>query len=520
MKLAYAQQMRQLDEIAINTYGIPGIVLMENAGVGTIQAINDTYGSLEERTIIIIAGPGNNGGDGLVIARQILQQGGFPIVFLLVDPEEIKGDSATNLQIVRNLDIPIYPIIDIEQVKGLQNYLAECDLIIDAIFGTGLKRSVEGHYEMAISLVNHSLVPVISADIPSGLDSDTGLPLGICIEANLTVTYGLGKPGHFTGSGPEFCGQLGIIDIGIPPAAVMAAELQTEVLTENSITCWLPERTRNSHKGSCGHLLALAGSRGKTGAALLCARAALRAGAGLATICVPQDINHIFESALAEAMTLPLTLSDNGYASVADYDEITNSLKDKQALVMGPGLGQEETTGQLVARLYQESAKPMVIDADGLNLLDTSLLPDNPAGPRILTPHPGEMSRLTGKTTTEIQCDRLQIARDFATSHKVIVVLKGANTIIADPNGRVAINPTGNPILAAGGSGDVLTGFIGAFLVQGLPPWEATCLAVYLHGLAADYVARENNIQAGMLASELADILPAVISDILAAEEE
>ncbi len=520
MKLANAKQMRKLDETAINDYGIPGIVLMENAGVGTVQAINETYGPFEDHTVIIIVGPGNNGGDGLVIARHILQQGGFPIVFLLVSPEKIKGDAATNLQIVQNLDIPIYPLTDSEQLGGLQDYLAGCDMVIDAIFGTGLKRPVSGHYATAISMVNQALVPVVSADIPSGLDSDTGLPLGTCIGANLTITYGLAKQGLFVGAGPEVCGQLGIVDIGIPPAAVIEAGLKTEVLGESSIACWLPERTSYSHKGNSGHLLALAGSSGKTGAALLCGRSALRAGAGLVTLCVPQDLNHIFEAALAEVMTHPLPASDNGYATIADYEEISKALTGKQALVVGPGLGQEETTGQLVVQLYREAEIPVVIDADGLNLLAGNMPSEKPAGPRILTPHPGEMSRLTGKTTTEIQSTRLQTARDFATSHKVIVVLKGANTIIAGPDKRVAINPTGNPILAAGGTGDVLTGFIGAFLAQGLPPWEATCMAVFLHGLAADTLADEENIQAGMLASELADILPAVISEIMTDEEE
>ncbi|MCK4838235.1 MAG: NAD(P)H-hydrate dehydratase [Desulfobulbaceae bacterium] len=515
MKLAYAEQMRQLDNEAIKTYGIPETVLMENAGIGTVQAIMESYGALDGRTVLIAAGQGNNGGDGLVIARHILQRGGLPFIFLMGDPTKLKGAAAVNFKITQNLKIPIYTITSDEQLQSLQNFLPECDLIIDAIFGIGLKRAVKDHFAKTIELINQAPLPVISVDIPSGLDSDTGTPKGICIAATLTVTYGLAKPGHFTGLGPEMTGALVVVDISIPPIVIEEADLQVEVLENHSVSCSLPTRPNTSHKGTYGHLLVLAGSRGKTGAALLCARGALRSGAGLVTIATPIDLNHIYETALAEAMTLPLTTSGKGYVADIDYDELSKALETKEALVIGPGLGQEEATGQLVSRLYRKQKLPMVVDADALNLLagDSGQL-TKPPGIRILTPHPGEMARLTGKTTKEIQANRLEIARDFAVEHNIFIVLKGANTIIADPNGRAAINVTGNPALAIGGSGDVLSGFIGSMLAQGQPPWEAATLGVYAHGLAADRLTKGKDIEAGLLASELADELPTVISKL------
>jgi NAD(P)H-hydrate epimerase len=516
VKLAYAAQMRQLDNEASKGYGIPAIVLMENAGIGTVQAIMESFGVLDGRTIMIVAGQGNNGGDGLVIARQILQRGGLPFVFLLADLTKVKGAAAVNLAIVKKLGIPIATITGDQGLQSLQNFLPECDLIIDALFGIGLKRAVKNHYAKAIELINQSSVPVVSVDIASGLDSDTGAARGICINADLTVTYGLAKPGHFTGLGPAVTGALVVVDISIPPAVINEADLRLEVLDNRTVVCLIPERPPASHKGTYGHLLVLAGSRGKTGAALLCARGALRSGAGLVTLGAPADLIRIFETALPEAMTLPLPGSTSGYAAPPDYEELSKALANKQALVIGPGLGQNEATGRLVARLYRQQKLPMVVDADALNLLarDPAQL-KNPPGPRILTPHPGEMARLTGKSTQAIQADRLQTALDFAAEYNVFVVLKGHNTIIAGPDGRAAINATGNPALAAGGSGDVLAGFIGSLLAQGQSPWGAARLGVYAHGLAADRLTKDNNIQAGLLASELADELPATISELL-----
>ncbi len=521
MKLAYAEEMQKLDQAAINDYAIPGIVLMENAGVGTVQAILDSYGELAGKTIMIVAGPGNNGGDGFVVARHILQHGGNPIVFLLADTDKISGEAAINLQIVRKLDILVYPISNEERLTTLSNCLPDCDMVIDAIFGTGLKRDIKGHFAGAVDIINQANCPVISVDMPTGLDSDTGLPLGSCVIADMTVTYGLGKPGQLTGNGPLYTGQLGIVDIGIPPAAVVDADLKIEALDDHTISPLIPGRPAGAHKGTFGHLMILAGSRGKTGAALLSGRGALRSGAGLVSLAVPMDLNNIFESALAEAMTIPLPGSINGYAEGGDLKTVIESAENMQAMVVGPGLGQNSSTGTLVTSLYRESTVPMVIDADGLNLLsnDRSVIP-NPAGARILTPHPGEMARLTGKEISTIQASRLSAAIDFATSNQVHVILKGPGTIIAAPDGRAAINSTGNHLLAAGGSGDVLAGLVGSFLAQGLDPWDAARLGVFIHGMAADHLAANENILTGLLPTELADELPAVLTELAGCSTE
>lgn len=514
MKLALAEEMRHLDQSAIAEYRIPGLVLMENAGRGTVDSITKHFGDLSSMTVLVVVGPGNNGGDGLVIARHILQRGGQPQVFLLVDPSKLSGDAATNLEIIRHLEIPLTVADSPEKVRSLTNCLPGCQLLVDAIFGTGLKRDISGHYAEAVDIINSSTCPVISADLPSGLNSDNGQILGRCVRATLTATYGLAKPGQFIGMGPEVTGTLAIVDISLPPRAIHAAKLATTLLTAAVVAPWLPTRPRTAHKGTFGHLLIVAGSRGKSGAALLCCRGALRSGAGLVSLATPAALADLAVSALPEAMTIGL-LQATAHADLADLESIGNELPGKTALVLGPGLGKEPATGRLVAELYRLVPQPMVVDADGLNLLviqgvDLKLA----AGPRILTPHPGEMVRLTGLTTAEIQADRLATARDFATANHVHLVLKGPGTVIAAPDGQLAINSSGNQLLAAGGSGDVLAGLIGSLLAQGLPPWQATGLGVFGHGLAADRLRNAGNLTLGTLASELADELPGVFSQL------
>ena len=303
-----------------------------------------------------------------------------------------------------------------------------------------------------------------------------------------------------------------MVDIGIPEKAVTEADIRLELL-EETVGKWLPARVPTCHKGSFGHLLIVAGSIGKTGAALLCGSGGLRSGAGLVTLCIPYELNTIIESGLWEAMTVPLQSPVQGTLSIADYHVIKDTLQGKQALVVGPGIGTSAETKELMEKLYREIETPMLIDADGLNILavDTTLLKEAP-GQRILTPHPGEMARLTGLATAAIQENRLEITREFATKHKVYVVLKGMDTLVCDPKGNMAINPTGNAGMAAGGMGDVLAGLIGGFLAQGLSPWQACCLGVYSHGLAGDRLAEETS--AGFLASELADQIPFILEDL------
>jgi len=356
---------------------------------------------------------------------------------------------------------------------------------------------------------------VTAVDIPSGLDADNGRILGGCAPADLTATYGLVKPGHVMHGGADLIGKLHCVDIGIPPEAVSRAGLHGETLGRRTMHL-LKKRKTAAHKGNFGHLLVLAGSEGKTGAAILSGLAALRAGTGLVTLAVPHELNPIFEAGLVEAMTIPLPNSAT-CLSIDDYDLIRDRLQGKDALVIGPGLGTAAETRELVLRLYRELDLPMVVDADGLNIL--AMDPDRiarPPGPRILTPHPGEMARLTGLTSGEVQADRLRAARRFTADtgtdvdNGVTLILKGAGTIICDPDGSWAVNTTGNPGMAAGGMGDVLSGLVGGLLAQGYAPAAAARLGVYLHGLAADRLAPER--RQGYLASEVAAVIPDIIT--------
>ena len=512
MKLATATIMQGLDRRAINEYGIPGVVLMENAGQGTVRAMQQALGPLRGKIVSIFIGPGNNGGDGFVIARG-LHQAGVPVrLFLLVPPEKIRGDALVNWKVVEKLGLSVRIVADENDLAAVSGAIGHSAVVVDAIFGTGLKREVAGVYAAAIRLMNDSGRPVVAVDIPSGLDSDTGQPLGVATRACLTVTYGLAKPGHYSHPGAGLCGRIEVVDIGIPPEVVAEASISTHALTRSMIAPMLPARPADGHKGTFGHLLVTAGAEGKTGAALLAARGGLRAGSGLVSCAVPKGLTTIFESVLLEAMTIPLA-SQLSF-SPDDFAPITAALAGKKAVAAGPGIGTGGQTAELMARLYREVELPMVVDADGLNILAERQAAARHGGHvRILTPHPGEMARLTGRTTGEVQKNRTALAAEFAAANNVYLVLKGAGTVVAAPDGRIAINTTGNPGMGCGGMGDVLCGVIGALLAQGCGPWQAACAAVWLHGRAADRIVETHGVECGFSASEVADELPRAIAE-------
>lgn len=517
MQLAEAAQMRELDRQTIEEVGLPGMVLMENAGRGTVQHMEHSLGPVRDKTICVFAGPGNNGGDGSVIARTVHGMGAFPFVFFLSNPEHLKGDAAANFELIKKLRLP-YQVLDgddqmftlVDTVLTLHR-LHPLHSVVDAIFGTGLGREVTGLYKEAINCINHLRehdgISVVSVDVPSGLNTDTGAVLGISVRADLTVTYGLPKPVHYHHGGSGV-GQVQCVDIGIPPKLVEQMHLMGTVL-DDTTSQLLPVRHKAAHKGANGHLLIAAGSTGKTGAALLSAQGALRCGAGLVTLAVPGDLNPIFETALAEAMTVPLQASQ-GSLSVDDYKAIKELADTRNALVIGPGIGTGTKTAELVYKLYQSITIPMVMDADALNILAARPeLLDKAAGPRIFTPHPGEMARLLSSSIAEIQADRIRAAQWLNSKNPalpLVTVLKGAGTVVAANDGRWAINTTGNPGMGTGGMGDVLAGIIGSLLIQGKDPWEAAILGVYLHGLAADNLAETQPF--GYTATEVAQTLP------------
>ncbi|MEN8188317.1 MAG: NAD(P)H-hydrate dehydratase [Thermodesulfobacteriota bacterium] len=523
MKLPKATEMQALDRIAIEQYGIPGIVLMENAGLGTVLMMEKELGSAQDTFSLILIGPGNNGGDGLVIGRHLHQRGCHVIFIFLVNPDQLKGDAAVNVRIIKELRIP-YHVIDSEArvqtlpvlVKQFTSQGRRCYGIVDAIFGTGLSRGLEGHFADTITLVNQPDfspgVPVVSVDIPSGVNSDNGRVLGVCIRADYTATYGLPQPGHILHDGPGICGKLHVVDIGIPPEAISGAGIHTELITRESLEeqFGVLKRATASHKGNHGHLLVLAGSTGKTGAAMLSSLGAQRCGVGLATLGVPADLNSIFESSMVEAMTAPLP--SHGFLSIEDIVDIETLLDLKQCLVIGPGLGLHEYTAELVIYLYHKISQPMVIDADALNILAAHLdRLKEPGGPRIFTPHPGELSRLLRTTVSKIQANRAESVEAGCklfenNDQPCTMVLKGAGTLVASSDGMTFINTTGNPGMASGGMGDVLSGVIGGLICQGLSPLDASVLGVYIHGDAGDMLFEKNGI--GYFASELADTLP------------
>jgi NAD(P)H-hydrate epimerase len=519
MRAVSAEQMRLCEELAGRDHGLSGLVLMENAGRGIVAAMARCFGQLSGRKVMILVGPGNNGGDGLVMARHLLEQGALPQVVSLVALERIRGDAAVNLHRLQDLPVPLRCCLGQEDLAWLEELAAGSDLLVDAIFGTGLTREVSGVFAKVVQSLNRAAVPVVAVDLPSGLDSDSGQPLGSAVRASLTCACALAKPGHFLLPGRKYVGQLEIIDIGIPAAVMDRAGAGLELLDAGTVRPWLPARSAAAHKGTCGHVLLLAGSTGKAGAGLLCGMGALRSGAGLVSMAVPQALNVIFQTVLPEAMTVVLPFSRH-FFSDADQEQILAATAGKTALVVGPGLGMAEETGRLLEKIVGETRLPMVVDADGLNLLAPrpALFAGAPAA-RVLTPHPGEMSRLTGMSTGEIQKNRIGVAAEFAARHGVFLVLKGAATVIAAPDGRLAVNPTGNPGMAAGGMGDVLSGLLAGLLAQGVAPWEAACLAVYVHGLAADRLVAAGR-PFGFLAGELAAEIPATFGAVLADNAE
>jgi len=516
MLLVTADEMREMDRRTIAELGIPGRVLMESAGRGATRFLCRRFPGIERMHVGVAAGRGNNGGDGYVIARYLASRGTAVTVYLLAERSEVAGDAAANLDLLGPLGVPVIEIEDEKSFAQVRNAMRSRDLWIDAMLGTGLHSDVRGIYRRVIDFINSLDKPVFAVDVPSGLNSDTGQPCGTCIRAHATATFGFAKTGHCLYPGAACTGDLEVVDIGIPSEVVEEVRPRQHLLTSETVQRWLPSRPQDAHKGRTGHLLVVAGSPGKTGAAAMAAASALRAGAGLVTLAVAQSLNPIMETLLLEAMTAPLPEVDSGILGVSCFERVMQLLAKMHCLAIGPGLGQNSDTRKLVLRLVAESQVPMVIDADGLNNLsaDTEVL-RQATSPVILTPHPGEMARLTGTTSSAIQSDRVRAARQFAESFRVHVVLKGARTVVAHPDGSVFINPTGNAGMASGGMGDVLTGLIAGFLVQGLSAEAASHCGVYLHGSAADRLA-ETMGPIGYLASEVMDAVPSEIGRIAA----
>ncbi len=509
MRVLNAAQMREADRQTIDEIGIPSMVLMENAGRQVVAALEAAYDDLQDRHVAVLCGPGNNGGDGFVVARTLHQRGVDVSIFVLVATSAIKGDARQNVEILGRLGLTVVEIAD-EQAWELHfSEISACDLIVDAIFGTGLRGPVAGMLETVVADINGSGIPVTAIDLPTGLSADRAEPLGDCIRAGLTVTLAAPKLPLVLPPGESQAGNIVVADIGIPPEVIEnLSGPRLDLLTRESMREMIHPREADSHKGDFGRVLIVAGSRGKTGAAHLAAVGALRSGAGLVTVATPRCCQPIVAALGAEYMTLPLDETAAGHVGLPALDTVLSFEPD--AIAVGPGLGTGPEVTAFVEGLLDRGEMPIVLDADALNALtsDVARLQGDGSRPVIITPHPGEMARLAGTTADAVQSNRLEVARDFAGSHQLYVVLKGYRTLIATPDGKVFINPLGNPGMATGGTGDVLTGVVAAWLAQLLDAEAACKIGVYLHALAGDLAEADEGeiaMTAGDLAAHLGD---------------
>jgi NAD(P)H-hydrate epimerase len=515
LRIVTAEEMKTLDKAAIEEYGISGLVLMENAGRQAVELIRSVLGEVRGKVITIFIGKGNNGGDGLVMARHLLNMGAEVKVLSMVNLEEISGDAAVNLDIWRKMDQKVFSLHHGDGINIVKLVLMNTDMIVDAIYGTGFRGSIAEKAGRIIEALNGSGRPILAVDIPSGLEADTGRISGACIRADYTVTFGLPKLGLILEPGAGYTGQLNIADISIPAVLVEKTAPQRFLITAELVKEWLPSRPNLAHKGNFGRVLVVAGSRGMTGAACLTGESALRAGAGLVTVAVPETLHEIMEEKLTEVMTSPLPDTGKGSLSRGARQRILSLLEKADVLAIGPGLSQATEVIALVRELLPHVKVPCVLDADALNALAGSgdILRKVQA-PVVITPHPGEMARLLGMTPKEIQQDRIAAAVQAAERWSVTALLKGARTVVAAPDGAIFINPTGNPGMATAGSGDVLTGVVASLIAQGVETARAAAAGAYIHGLAGDLAAREKGMM-GLIAGDILSTLPAAARELV-----
>jgi NAD(P)H-hydrate epimerase len=494
--LATAAEMRELDRRTIEQAGLPGAVLMENAGAAAARAIEHRLvRPVAGANVAVLCGAGNNGGDGYVIARHLANRGARVTVHLVAPRAQIRGDARLHLEVLAHTSAAVN-----EELGSLEG----ADVVVDALLGTGLRDAPRGAVAQAIARITSARAPLtVAVDIPSGLHADTGHPLGACVRADLTVTMGVAKIGLVTAPGFEWAGELCVADLGMPHELVASAGFKAHLLQARDVAALLPPRPQSAHKGTSGHLLVVAGSPSKTGAALLCGEAALRAGAGLVTLAARPNALTLIAGRVPELMT----------TEVVDEAALEHAASEKRAVAIGPGIPTDEPARALVRTFARRFARPMVIDADALNALAgvaDSLF--DAAAPRVLTPHPAEAGRLLERGTEAVQADRVASARELARRTGAVVVLKGARSVIAAPDGRAFINPTGGPELATAGTGDVLTGVIGGLLAQGLGALDAACVGVYAHGRAGDKWARTHGTTRGMRASDVVAGIPLALT--------
>ena len=479
--------MHEADRHTIEDLGFPGIVLMENAATGVVDAVREKFP--EARKILILCGPGNNGGDGLAAARHLVNGGRDVLVLLFADPGKLLPDPATNLSLVRAFGVPI-EVIDGDDLSALDSVLERDppEVVIDALLGTGIDRPLGGRLAEAAARIAASNRPVVAVDVPTGLNGSSAAVAGPVLAADLTVTFAALKHCHALPPACLHCGEIAVVDIGIPPTA-LEKECRLRWLEAEDISLLLPERPVGAHKGGFGHLLLVAGAEGRAGAVAMAGQAAVVTGSGLVTMAVPRPAVPVVDGACLEAMTHALQSTSDG--AMAGPDGLELILERMTALAVGPGMGTGDGAAATLDWVLDHWTGPLLLDADAVNLLSGH--PERAAGrslPPVLTPHPGELARLLDRPTDEVAADRVAAAREAAARARAVVVAKGFRTVVADPDGEVWINPTGDAALASGGSGDVLTGTIGALLAQNLDPVRAALVGCWLHGRAGELGAK------------------------------
>ena len=502
--LVSVQEMRTVDKLSTTELNIPAILLMENAGLKTAQAIRREYGDLKNKHVCIICGKGNNGGDGFVVGRHLSRMGADVEFFSTAPLSEFKDEAAANRQIAESLRLTIH---DIRTIEDLRPAFAP-DLIVDALLGTGIRGEVTGLYRALIDWMNAQTVPIVAVDTPSGVNCETGEVAGAAVHASFTVTMGNIKTGQLFYPARSHQNKLFVADLNAPPFILEKANTRKFLAIPEDIASLLPERPSDSYKNTFGKVLLIAGSTGLTGAATMASLSVLRSGAGMVVLGIPERFNPVLEEKVTEVMTAPLPETEDGSIHSRAISHIDRWLQWSHVLALGPGLSTHPETQTFVRAFLGKANKPIVIDADGINNLAGQLdLIRNYTADIVFTPHVGELSRLIGVSQKNILANRVALLKEWAPKLKCTLLLKGAPTLIADPSGTVYFNPTGNAGMATAGSGDVLTGLIAGFLAQGLTGTQAAIVGAFVHGMAGD-LARQKLGQRGMIAGDILDHVP------------
>lgn len=508
LKIVSTAQMREIDAKSINKRKVPEIILMENAGLMAMRFLEELLGGLDGKRVGVFCGGGNNGGDGLVLARHLHLNGVKTDVYLLAKKKSLKNSAKTNMQILVGMGINVEEILSDAALAKRETPMRHAHALVDAILGTGLNSPIKGVYKTAVEKINEWKNFCLAVDIPTGISSDKGAIYEPHIHADATITFGFPKTGMVFYPALASVGRLKTVNVSFPPPVLEESPCDAYMLDREWVLGKMPARPPDAHKGNFGHAVVTGGSTGMGGALGLAAFAVLKTGAGLVTVAVPKSLSLQFELGVKEVMSYHLG-SDLGKPENAIA--ISEFCRDKSALLIGPGMKRGANLTELVAKLVESVKIPIVIDADGLNnLAPKKEILKKAFAPVIVTPHPGEMSRLTGETTARINEDRLGAAKKFSAQYRCITVLKGARTVIASPDGVAYVNPTGNQNLATGGTGDVLSGMIAGFLAQGLAPLDASAVSVFIHGLTADLYTEAENF-CSMTASDLLKYLPRAI---------